>query len=73
MGGPPPGTVLGTTDEQWSTAFDRVFLAALRVSRAVVAHATAADLSLAWVLSTSVVPPSAGSRPRTVSAPVSGC
>lgn len=54
VGGPPPGSVLGTTDEQWRTAFDTVFLAALRVSRAVVAHATAPDLALAWVLSTSV-------------------
>lgn len=60
VGGPPPGTVLGTTDEQWTTAYDRVFLAALRVSRAVVGHATAPDLSLAWVLSTSVRSPVAG-------------
>ncbi len=54
VGGPPPGRVLETTDAQWRTAFDQVFLAALRVSRAVVAHATAPDLALAWVLSTSV-------------------
>lgn len=60
VGGPPPGSVLGTTDAQWSTAFEQVFLAALRVSRAVVAHATAPDLSLAWVLSTSVHSPLPG-------------
>ena len=60
VGGPQPGTVLGTTDEQWRTAFDQVFLAALRVSRAVVAHATAPDLALAWVLSTSVSSPVPG-------------
>lgn len=54
VGGPPAGSVLETTDAQWRTAFDQVFLAALRVSRAVVAHATAPDLALAWVLSTSV-------------------
>ena len=35
VGGPPPAPVLGTTDEQWTTAFDRVFLAALRVPRVV--------------------------------------
>ena len=59
-GGPPPGSVLGTTDEQWVRAFDGVFLAALRVTRAVVAHATADDLAVAWVLSTSVLSPMAG-------------
>jgi len=59
-GGPPPGTVLGTTDVQWQAAFDQVFLAALRVSRAVVARATAPDLALAWVLSTSVRSPLGG-------------
>lgn len=60
VGGPPPGSVLGTTDAQWSAAFGQVFLAALRVSRAVAAHATAPDLSLAWVLSTSVHSPLPG-------------
>ncbi|HEY0237497.1 MAG TPA: SDR family oxidoreductase [Friedmanniella sp.] len=60
VGGPPPGTALGTTDEQWTTAFDRVFLAALRVTRAVVSHATAPDVAVAWVLSTSVRSPVGG-------------
>ena len=60
VGGPPPGTVLSTTEEQWRKAFDDVFLAALRVSRAVVAHATVPDLALAWVLSTSVRSPVPG-------------
>lgn len=60
VGGPPPGTVLGTGEEQWTAAFDQVFLAALRVTRAVVAHATAPDLALAWVLSTSVRSPVPG-------------
>ena len=40
--------------------FDAVFLAALRVTRAVVAAGTAADLALAWVLSTSVKAPIGG-------------
>ena len=60
VGGPPPGSVLGTSDEQWTAAFDGVFLAALRVTRAVVAHATAPDVALAWVLSTSVLSPLSG-------------
>ena len=60
VGGPPAGSVLGTTDEQWSSAFESVFLAALRVSRAVVRHSTASDLCLAWVLSTSVRAPIPG-------------
>lgn len=60
VGGPPAGSVLGTTDEQWRTAYESVFLAALRVTRAVVEHGTAADLALAWVLSTSVKAPIGG-------------
>ncbi len=59
-GGPAAGSVLGTTDEQWEAAFAGVFRAALRVTRAVVAHGTATDLALAWVLSTSVRSPVGG-------------
>ena len=54
VGGPPAGSVLDTTEEQWRSAFESVFLAALRVSGAVVRHGTANDLCIAWVLSTSV-------------------
>ena len=54
VGGPPAGSVLETSEEQWRDAFESVFLAALRVSRSVVRHGTANDLCLAWVLSTSV-------------------
>jgi 3-oxoacyl-[acyl-carrier protein] reductase len=39
VGGPPRGSVLGVTDEQWTGAFEGVFLAAIRVARAVVAAA----------------------------------
>jgi 3-oxoacyl-[acyl-carrier protein] reductase len=60
VGGPPAGSALGTTDAQWSAAFDAVFLAALRVTRSVVAQATATDLAIAWVLSTSVKSPIGG-------------
>jgi 3-oxoacyl-[acyl-carrier protein] reductase len=60
VGGPPAGTALDTNEQEWRSAFESVFLAALRVSRAVVHHGTASDLSLAWVLSTSVKTPMPG-------------
>lgn len=60
VGGPPAGTVLGTTEEQWRAAFDSVFLAGLRLADAVVRHGTADDLALAFVLSTSVKAPIPG-------------
>jgi 3-oxoacyl-[acyl-carrier protein] reductase len=60
VGGPAAGSVLGTSEEQWRSAFDSVFLAALRVSGAVVRNATASDLCIAWVLSTSVKTPIPG-------------
>lgn len=56
VGGPPKGAVLDTTDEQWQDAFDSVFLAGLRVARAVVAAATA-PVALAWILSSSARTP----------------
>jgi 3-oxoacyl-[acyl-carrier protein] reductase len=60
VGGPPAGSVLETTEEQWRNAFESVFLAALRVSRSVVRHGTTNDLCIAWVLSTSVKTPVPG-------------
>ena len=60
VGGPAAGSVLGTTEEQWSDAFSGVFLAALRVTRAVVERAGTTELAIAWVLSTSVKSPVAG-------------
>ncbi len=60
VGGPPAGTALETTDEQWHAAFDSVFLAGLRVNNAVVRLGTADDLAIAWVLSGSVKQPVAG-------------
>lgn len=59
VGGPPRGGVLENTDEQWKAAFDSVFLAALRITRAVVARANG-PVSLAYVLSTSVKSPIPG-------------
>lgn len=60
VGGPPAGSALGTTDDQWRSAFDSVFLPALRVTRSVVEHGTAPDLGIAWVLSSSVKQPIGG-------------
>ena len=57
VGGPTAGSALDTPDEDWLAGFDAVFLAALRVTRAVVAQGTAEDLAVAWVLSTSVKAP----------------
>lgn len=56
VGGPPKGPVLGVTDQQWTTAFEAVFLGAVRLSRAV-ADALPAGGSLALVLSSSVRSP----------------
>lgn len=58
VGGPPAGTVLTTTDEQWRSAYESVFLGSVRLAREVVAgiRATGSDAgSLAFVLSTSAV------------------
>lgn len=60
VGGPPAGSAAATTDAQWLEAFQSVFLAGLRVCRAVQQHSTGDDLAIAWVLSTSVKSPVGG-------------
>ena len=60
VGGPPPGSALGLTDEQWRSAFDSVFLGAVRLSRAVVDALPDEGGALAFVLSSSVKAPIAG-------------
>lgn len=58
VGGPPPGSVLTTTDDQWATAFDTVFLGSLRLMRAVCRELSTTPHSggsVAVVLSTSAV------------------
>lgn len=58
VGGPPPGSVLTTTDEQWTDAFGTVFLGSLRLMRAVCRDLSQSPDSrgaLAIVLSTSAV------------------
>jgi 3-oxoacyl-[acyl-carrier protein] reductase len=60
VGGPPQGPALGLTDEQWRSAFDSVFLGAVRLARAVVDALPPEGGALAFVLSTSVKAPLAG-------------
>lgn len=59
VGGPPPGSVLTTSDEQWRSAFESVFLGSVRLARAVCAGIAASHRAstgaIAWVLSTSAV------------------
>lgn len=56
VGGPPPGTVLTTTDEQWADAFAGVFLGAVRLAREI-GRVLPAGGALALVLSSSVRAP----------------
>jgi 3-oxoacyl-[acyl-carrier protein] reductase len=53
VGGPPAGPALTITDEQWTGAFESVFLGAVRVVRAVVDALTDEGGSIVLVLSTS--------------------
>lgn len=59
VGGPPPGSVLSTTDEQWRQSFESVFLGSIRTARDVCSGIAATGRSsqgaIAWVLSTSAV------------------
>jgi 3-oxoacyl-[acyl-carrier protein] reductase len=56
VGGPPPGTLMETPDDVWTSAFQSVFVGALRVARAV-AGAIDGEGSIAFVLSSSVREP----------------
>jgi 3-oxoacyl-[acyl-carrier protein] reductase len=56
VGGPPTGSVTETTDEQWTAAFEAVFLGAVRLAREVGAELGEGG-SLAFVLSSSVRSP----------------
>ncbi|WP_213455896.1 SDR family oxidoreductase [Rhizomonospora bruguierae] len=52
VGGPPPGTAGRVTDEQWRSAFESVFLGAVRAAR-TVAGALGSGGAIGLVLSTS--------------------
>lgn len=56
VGGPPSGTVLGTTDDDWTRSFETVFLGAVRLARTIGA-ALGEGGALALVLSSSVRSP----------------
>ena len=56
VGGPPPGPVMSTSDEDWARSFDAVFLGAVRIARSV-ASTIEGPGSIAFVLSTSVRAP----------------
>jgi len=56
VGGPPTGQVTEVTDEQWTTAFESVFLGAVRLAREVGAELGDGG-ALALVLSSSVRAP----------------
>lgn len=60
VGGPPAGAALSLSDDQWRSAFDSVFLGAVRLARAVVAGLPTGGGSLAFVLSSSVKAPITG-------------
>lgn len=53
VGGPPAGTASEATDDQWRTAFESVFLGAVRLARTVAASLGDSG-SIAFVLSSSV-------------------
>jgi 3-oxoacyl-[acyl-carrier protein] reductase len=56
VGGPPTGTVMGTSDDVWTSAFESVFVGSLRTAR-TVARALEGPGSIAFVLSSSVRAP----------------
>jgi 3-oxoacyl-[acyl-carrier protein] reductase len=58
-GGPPAGQILTTTEEEWRTGFESIFLGAVRIARAV-ANACGADGSIAFVLSSAARSPLPG-------------
>ncbi|MEU1126643.1 SDR family oxidoreductase [Streptomyces sp. NPDC005899] len=59
VGGPAPGFVADTTDEQWQSAFDTVFLGAVRLARTAAAELGEGGV-IGFVLSGSVHEPIAG-------------
>ncbi|MCX4773424.1 SDR family oxidoreductase [Streptomyces sp. NBC_01260] len=59
VGGPAPGFVADNTDEQWQSAFDSVFLGAVRLARAAAAALGEGGV-IGFVLSGSVHEPIAG-------------
>ncbi|MCT9106278.1 SDR family oxidoreductase [Streptomyces mirabilis] len=59
VGGPPPGFVADNTDEQWTAAFESVFLGAVRLARAAAEELGEGGV-IGFVLSGSVYEPIPG-------------
>jgi 3-oxoacyl-[acyl-carrier protein] reductase len=59
VGGPPAGSILDRTEDEWRTSFESVFLGAIRLATEV-AEVLGDGGSIAFVLSTSVKAPIAG-------------
>jgi 3-oxoacyl-[acyl-carrier protein] reductase len=59
VGGPPPGSTTAVSDDQWRTAFESVFLGAVRLVRTVAAQCSS-GAAIGLVLSTSVKQPIPG-------------
>lgn len=59
VGGPPGADALGSTDEQWQSAFESVFLGAVRMARALLPHLGTGS-AVGLVLSTSAKSPIGG-------------
>lgn len=59
VGGPPAGSVMGTSDKDWSAAFESVFLGGLRMAREAARELDSGG-AVALVLSSSVKAPLAG-------------
>jgi 3-oxoacyl-[acyl-carrier protein] reductase len=60
VGGPPHGTALSISDDQWLESFQTVFVGAVRMARTVVEALPAEGGALAFVLSSSARSPIAG-------------
>ena len=59
VGGPPPSSIMQTSDDAWNSAFDTLFVGALRMARQCV-QAMSGGGALAFVLSSSVRTPIPG-------------
>ncbi|HVV75974.1 MAG TPA: SDR family oxidoreductase [Mycobacteriales bacterium] len=59
VGGPPATNALGATDEQWRSAFESVFLGAVRLVRGIAPHLGSGS-AIGLVLSSSAKSPIAG-------------
>ena len=60
VGGPPRGTALSITDDQWLSSFQTIFVGAVRMARTVVDALPAEGGALAFVLSSSARTPITG-------------